>query len=135
MERIVKLTQKLTREKAEALWNKSVPVTAFAEIRKGPWRDLLRQDSGILWTNWVKNLGSPLLRVRDFESTPGLWLFRSDPSGHVFLIWSDGYKKHPWKGTSYEVVVNPDRMDTLAEAFAALVAVLEQYLPQPEPSS
>ena len=39
------------------------------------------------------------------------WIFDSAPSGNVFLIWSDGYKKHPWKGTFYEVIANPDHMD------------------------
>ena len=119
---------KITVKQAVTLGRKASVVSAYTDIWHGPWERLLYTKESILWgSKWVSKLGAPMVRVRKFESSPGLWVFDSAPSGHVFLVWSDGYKKHPWKGTSYEVIANPDHMDALVPAFEALVAVLESY--------
>jgi hypothetical protein len=118
----------ITEKQAIALGRKASVVSAYTDIWHGPWERMIYAKESILrGSKWVSKLGAPMARVRQLESSPGLWVFDSAPSGHVFLIWSDGYKKHPWKGTFYEVIANPDRMDALVPAFEALVAVLEGY--------
>lgn len=119
---------KITVKQAIALGQKASPVSNYADIRNGPWHRLLFARESILHgSKWIQKIGAPLVRVREFESSPGLWVFDSAPSGHVFLVWSDGYKKNPWKGTSYEVIINSKHMDALVPAFEALVTVLEKY--------
>ncbi len=127
-EHIIMRKGKITVQQAIALGQKASVVSAYTDIWHGPWERLLYKKESILrGSKWVSKMGAPLVRVRKFESSPGLWVFDSAPSGHVFMIWSDGYKKRPWKGTSYEVIANSDHMDTLVPAFEALVAVLESY--------
>lgn len=81
----------------------------------------------------VRGLGEPLVRVREFESSPGLWVFDDASSGVVFLIWSDGYKTKPWKGTSYEVVASPAKLPLLAPAFQRLLDFVEAAALRAEP--
>ncbi len=85
----------------------------------------------------VKGLGEPLVRVREYESSPGLWVFDDAQSKITFLIWSDGYKVKPWKGTSIEVLATGAQLAMLADAFQRLDARLRlkyadylQSLPQ-----
>lgn len=79
----------------------------------------------------VRGLGAPLVRMRGYEATPGLWVFDDAPSGIVFLVWSDGYKKHPWKGTSYEAIASAVQEAALPEAYTRLMAYLRSKLPDP----
>lgn len=68
----------------------------------------------------VKGLGEPLVRVREFESSPGLWAFDDAQSKITFLIWSDGYKAKPWKGTSIEAIASSDQLPLLEAALSRL---------------
>lgn len=48
--------------------------------------------------------------LKEFESSPGVWVF--DFSNSVtLLMFSDGFRKNNYKGTSYEIVLtdNPNR--------------------------
>lgn len=51
----------------------------------------------------IKNLGSPDVIMRGYESSPGAWMFLHQPTNSYLTVFSDGYKKHPSKGTSYEL--------------------------------
>ena len=75
-------------------------------------------------SNIIKNLGQPLVTMPQYESSPGLWVFDDEPTGIVFLIWSDGHHKNPWKGTKYEAIVNPSQVKVLDEAFQRLIDYL-----------
>lgn len=81
----------------------------------------------------VRGLGAPLVRMRGYEATPGLWVFDDSPSGIVFLVWSDGYKKHPWKGTSYEAIASTQQEAELPAAYSRLMDHLRSKLPDPGP--
>ena len=65
----------------------------------------------------------PNIIMRGYESTPGLWIFKDKASGIQFIVWSDLYKKHPWKGTSFEVTL-PTNETELAEAFERLLTFI-----------
>jgi hypothetical protein len=76
-------------------------------------------NSGGMWNGsveMIKNLGAPLVRVREYESSPGLWVLDDTESGITFLIWSDGYKKNPWKGTTVEVLVTRNNIQHFPSA-------------------
>lgn len=64
----------------------------------------------------VKGLGEPLVRVREFESSPGLWVFDDAQSKITFLIWSDGHKAKPWRGTSIEAICTDKQLPELVAA-------------------
>lgn len=72
----------------------------------------------------VKNIGKPNVIVRDFESSPGLWVLDDEETEITFLIWSDGYKKQPWKGTSYEAILKDGDASHLYKAFERLIDYL-----------
>lgn len=63
------------------------------------WLDRLEDISHSI-SSWPE----PLVRLRNFESSPGLWIIDDDKSGTIFLVFSDMYKKHPSRGTSYEAI-------------------------------
>lgn len=48
--------------------------------------------------NWPK----PLVHMKDYESNPGVWVFK-DRSGITFIVYSDEHRKNAYKGTSIEV--------------------------------
>jgi len=73
-----------------------------------------------------KILGKPNVIVRDLESAPGLWVFDDEPTGLLFLVWSDCWKKHPWKGTSFEVVDSTRKYHKADEAFRRLVSYFKE---------
>lgn len=78
----------------------------------------------------VHALGAPLVRFRDLESSPGLWVIDDNATSIVFLLWSDGYKARPWKGTYYEAIVPAGRQGDLANAFEQLGATLRGQGPR-----
>lgn len=74
----------------------------------------------------IKRLGPPNVTMRGYESSPGCWLF-DHTSGITFLIFSDCHRKHPWRGTSYEVDFPEDTPLTdkqLCDAVIELYATL-----------
>jgi hypothetical protein len=76
----------------------------------------------------VRGLPPPLIRLREFESTPGLWVFDDAISGITFLMWSDGWKVHPWKGTSYEVVLKAGQRSQVRDAAIRFFRYLRKAL-------
>lgn len=76
----------------------------------------------------LTKLGPPLVRVRDFESTPGIWIIKDIRSTVEFFIWSDEYKVHPWKGTSIEVYCKEaDKGPTLEDAWKRFAQYLNHH--------
>lgn len=49
--------------------------------------------------------GAPNVKMRGYESTPGVWLYLDEETGVRFAVFSDGWKKKPWKGSSIELVL------------------------------
>jgi hypothetical protein len=70
-------------------------------------------------------LGEPLVRVREYESSPGLWVLDDGDTGIVFLVWSDCYKKNAWKGTAIEAIVTDENTAQIADAYRRLSVLLE----------
>lgn len=120
---------KLTQKQALDLGSKSVRLDAFPEAQTY-FHDLLMlsfTDAQFEWfatASSIKNWPKPLVRVRSLESSPGLWLIDDNLSGIVFLVWSDGYKVHPWKGTSYEVICTPAQKPFIQEATIRLFSFI-----------
>lgn len=81
----------------------------------------------------LKGLGAPLAKVPEFESNPGLWVLDDAPSGIVFMIWSDVFKKNAWKGTAIEVVVTPAQIPQLGNAFERILEYIEDRI-EPDPT-
>lgn len=125
--KIVQLTDKLTQRQAEDIGSKSDTLTNLSSINKNLYEffkeiytspELTKLISS---SKAVKELGDPLVKMRGYESTPGLWMFDDIETGTRFLIWSDGYKKNPWKGTSVEAIVNTEQIKTIDVSFKRLV--------------
>lgn len=72
----------------------------------------------------VKPLGKPSVILRQYESSPGIWVFDDTDSGMAFIVCSDGYKKNPWKGTSYYVIGVDGREGQLEDAFNRMTGFL-----------
>lgn len=62
---------------------------------------------GLHSSSAVKDLGSPNVTMMQYESRPGAWVF-DHSTGIVLVIFSDGHRKNPSKGTSYEIANIPD---------------------------
>jgi hypothetical protein len=58
----------------------------------------------------IRNLGSPDVIMRGYESSPGAWMFLHQPTSSYLTVFSDGYKKHPSKGTSFELSNLPENL-------------------------
>ncbi len=132
---LVQRTGRLTRKEAEALGEGAQPLMNLGTRVPGVYdvlqRHLLRRDDFSLHgAEACTHLGAPLVRMPAYESTPGLWVFDDTASGIVFLLWSDGYKKHPWKGTSYETRAVPEQLEQLPAAIERLFEYVRQG---PEP--
>ena len=78
-------------------------------------------------TEVVKNLGRPKVTMPQYESSPGLWQF-DDSTGIKFLLWSDGHRKHSYKGSSFEVIVSSKNEKYLCSAFKRLLAHIDPQL-------
>lgn len=91
-----------------------------------------------LWTqefnsnNWellskesLVKFGKPNIEFRNYESSPGVWIFDDTKTGIIWVIWTDLHHKHPWKGTSYEAIV-PEYIDdrTLTDAIERMIPIL-----------
>ena len=63
---------------------------------------------GIHGREAVRNLRKPNVTMVGYESRPGAWVFDHNPTGIVLVIFSDGHRKNPHKGTSYELANLPD---------------------------
>lgn len=131
---ITQRTGKWTTQQAVALGAESTPLINLVESHPD-LMDVLH-DAAVNFrmhdTRAVKGLGEPLVRVKQFESSPGLWALDDEDSGVIFLIWSDGYKKKPWKGTSVEIVAKPEQRKGLGLAYLRLVEYVTALMP-PDP--
>lgn len=76
----------------------------------------------------IKALGKPAAIIRAYESSPGLWLFDDTDTNITFLVWSDEYKKNPWKGTCYEAITTPENVNDVGEAFERLIDYLKEQI-------
>ncbi len=122
---LIERTQRMTRVAARALGEDASPLMNLSAQVPGVQavlqKNLLRRDDFSLHgSDACRHLGPPLVRMPDYESSPGLWVFDDTRSGIVFLLWSDGYKKHPWKGTSYETLARPEQFGQLPAAIERL---------------
>ena len=72
--------------------------------------------------------GKPNVTFTDLESAPGVWILDDMKSGITWYIWSDEHHKHPWKGTSYEVILPsllPVSDDILLDSWQRLLPMLK----------
>jgi hypothetical protein len=56
----------------------------------------------------AKLFGTPNCNMKGYESYPGAWVFYDTVSNVRWLVFSDGIRKNPFKGTSYEVTIPDD---------------------------
>lgn len=63
--------------------------------------------------------GKPNSELRTLESSPGVWVFDFS-NGVTILMFSDGFRKNHFKGTSYEVVLNKSKDNDILEALEVL---------------
>jgi hypothetical protein len=56
----------------------------------------------------IRNFGKPNVTMMDYENRPGAWVFDHEPTGIVLVVFSDGHRKDPYKGTSYELANIPN---------------------------
>jgi hypothetical protein len=96
-------------------WSKTT--SFFETIRKQFWFN----DCRVL----CKLLGKPLINMRGYESTPGVWILDCT-TGIKWIIWSDGHHKNPWKGTTYEVILPEGTGD--AELAYSLECLYNDYI-------
>lgn len=111
-------TGKMTRKAVEEFASNSVPIINITYLysrfpETSAWlRNTLDQHTiSKLWSpgkGFKELLGLPLVRM-DYESSPGVWIFEGD-CVHV-VVFSDIYKKNPWKGTSFELVISDAATD------------------------
>lgn len=77
----------------------------------------------------ISGCGKPNLICRNYESSPGLWMFDDRESEITFYVWSDGWKKHAWKGASFEFTGNKAK---LPQAYSRLINHLNEKRKEPE---
>jgi hypothetical protein len=65
--------------------------------------------------------GAPNVILQEYEASPGAWLYDETETGITFVVFSDGWKKDPWKGSSIECVLNGADVSQLHVALGALV--------------
>lgn len=130
---IVQRQGKITAEEADVIAGKADRIENFRqhdprlrEVLSGkrqewPYRDIHS-------TMIAKVLGKPMLIMREYESSPGLWLLDDTDTGITFLVWSDGYKKNPWKGTSYEAVFSRGHKKNISEAVERLFGYIKDRM-------
>jgi len=125
---VTQLSGKLTRKQAMELAHQSESLINLSHTSKNLSK-LLSKTLGsldldsIFWSSSrvVQKLGKPNVIMPEFESSPGLWVLDDELTGIRWMIWSDGYKKNPWKGTKFEVIVPKAKIDELAGAFHRLI--------------
>lgn len=74
--------------------------------------------------------GKPNSILRQCESSPGIWVYDFDSSVTIYMF-SDGYKKYPYKGTNFEVelganVADEDISNALQELYNYLKEEFEK---------
>lgn len=125
---IVQRTGKFTRKEAISLGRNSTNVSNLIyndEQLFKVWVPLTEKTGFRFYSSdVVRRLGKPLVTLPPFESSPGIWVLDDEETGIIFLIWSDGWKKNPRKGTSYEVICNDDNKKFIAPAFQRMVEFL-----------
>lgn len=118
---IVRREDKVTQAQLEALQGALVINRAFDGL---PELDAIVEITMSGWlgaSEIIAGEGKPNVIVRDYESSPGAWIFDDTDTGIAFVVWSDGWKKHPWKGSSIEYVLGDAAEESLPEAFGRLV--------------
>ncbi len=121
---ILKYGAKLTGKAVSAINSDSI---INFTIRSEPLTELFRSDALVGWLGSSKitgGLGTPNVILRSLESSPGVWWLKDQETSWEFLVFSDGWKKKPWKGSSIEVVSDTGDEQELHLAFARLVACL-----------
>lgn len=122
---IIRRHDKITQKEAEALGSEATSIVNLLRHDK-KLADVYQHILDDYESRWfsskvVIDLGEPLVKMRKYESSPGLWIFDDTETNITFLIWSDGYKKKPWKGTSYEVIASDDKLNNVGLSFERLI--------------
>lgn len=148
---ITQRTEKMTDAEAEAMGMEANPIANYiyyeqerlgkiGRLKKSVFPDQNKtikevsqsmvEDFKSRWfsSQVVKNLGDPLAKHKGLEHTAGLYVFDDTDSGITFLLWSDGYKKNPARGTSYEAIVPSGQEDQLGNAMDRLLAYLREAM-------
>lgn len=122
----------LSREQALALDAQSVTLPSLFARRGTPsfWSSL-----DVFAAEAVAALGRPAAVVRDLEGSPGLWVLDHEPTGVVFLVWSDGHNKKPFRGTSYGAIAPGELESRVPHAYADLEQLILEGLHQAEDST
>lgn len=86
-------------------------VSALKKLLPGQPMDPARkfeQLFGMIMPGWLgaskitSGEGAPNAKFQEYEGYPGAWVYGDTETGITFVVWSDGWKKHPWKGSSIE---------------------------------
>ena len=79
-------------------------------------------------TERLTKLGKPSVVMRGYDSYPGVWVIDDTTRPMTWVIWSDGMHKHPWKGTSVEVIfpdgISGDELYAASEDFFTFFGIL-----------
>lgn len=117
------VTKKMTCKEAIKRARKSWPITHIVRDFKNEDRIAINSIYEVLISifpkrhfNIVEKLGTPLIIVREYESSPGLWILKDKEFNITYLIWSDSWKKNPEKGTSVEIIINPENFKDLEKS-------------------
>lgn len=98
---------------SDTLMNVIFHHSRFPKTLKCYHEDMSSGDS-LLWgvngKEAVQHLGKPNVNMIGYESRPGAWVFDHEPTGIILVIFSDGHRKNPYKGTSYELANLPTGM-------------------------
>jgi hypothetical protein len=73
----------------------------------------------------VTGLGEPNNANALGHRSMGVWIFEHS-SGITFLVFSDGLRKHPERGTSYEVINPTGNWDLAATLFKDLLLMMKK---------
>lgn len=74
----------------------------------------------------VRHLSKPNVTMMGYENRPGAWVFDHEPTGIVLVMFSDGHRKDPYKGTSYELANLPGNFndEMLYDVYQDIVKVV-----------
>ena len=125
---IVQHTKKLTCKQADVFSDNSLSVLNIGdEAARDAYFEFvqifLKSNPPI-----VEKFDKPLIIVREYESSPGLWMFEDTDTKVIFLLWSDSWKKHPWKGTRYDVIVDHSNINLLENSCDRFVKYFKEKL-------
>lgn len=126
---LIQVTTKLTRKEAHSMAEYSDSLQNI--FPDETYNDIFYPYNDITLYAKLRNAlrlgkyGKPLLTMPDWESNPGLWLFKNPANDDTIMIWSDTHRKNAYKGTSFEVVLPVKDINALYSKFIDMLKSLD----------